>query len=121
MNETQHLAPARVGVSFSPHWVNAWFVRLFATPYASLDGREFECGWRDELVIEGSTGEHHLETYIKYGRATSRLGVGAVSIALSAGRIVQVVSRNGWANHMPFLPTVTDAPALGSARAASAE
>jgi len=30
-------------VTFRPHWVNGWFVRLFARPYVSVDGEVIRC------------------------------------------------------------------------------
>ncbi len=95
-------------VTVSPHWVNASILVPLARPFVRIDGTEHHAEWKQELALPVEAGEHLVETFIRYNGFKARLGTGRVTVTVHEGRDVEITARNGWANHMPFVPTVVD-------------
>ena len=99
MSPTAHLT-----LRFAPHRVNGWFLRLFALPYARVDGREHPCRWGEALTLDLAPGSHRLESFLRYRGTKAELGTGSIEFTAAPDDDLQVTSRNGWANHTPFVP-----------------
>ena len=92
-------------VTFRPHWINGWFVRLFARPYVSVDGEVIRCSWSNPTQIQTAPGTRQLQSFIRYRRLIpGDLGCGELTVALLPGSRTRVMVSNGWANHTPFTP-----------------
>lgn len=50
------MATSRVVVSFRPHWVDGWWLRLFTLPFADVDGHEVSCSWGQETSVGADPG-----------------------------------------------------------------
>lgn len=96
-------------VTVSPHWVNASILLPLARPFVRIDETEHEAEWKHEIAVRVDAGEHLVETFLRYKGFGARLGTGRVTVTVHQGRDVSIAARNGWANHMPLVPTVVDA------------
>jgi hypothetical protein len=84
------------------HWVNAWFLCLFARPRLLVDGEESELSWREALRVEASPGDHEVGVGVRYfGRGQLR-GCARTRVTAPEGGEVALIARNGLFNHEPF-------------------
>ncbi len=98
----------KILVTVSPHWVNASILVPLARPFVRIDGTEHDAEWKQQIEVPVDTGKHLVETFIRYKGFKARLGTGRVTVTVHQGRDVEIAACNGWANHMPFVPTVVD-------------
>lgn len=87
------------------HWVNGWFLRLFARPVVRLDGIDHVARWARPLEIEVAAGSHEVGVGARYRGTVSVLGVAESRIEVTEGQRVAVQARNGFFNHRPFTVT----------------
>lgn len=91
-------------VTVSPHWINAWVLLPLARPFVQVDGAELVARWDHTQVLSVDAGEHLVETFIRYKGFQAKLGIGTLKVEVHQGEEVEIAARNGWANHMPFVP-----------------
>lgn len=87
-----------------PHWVNASLLMPLARPFVRVDGDELIARWKHPLELPVVAGKHLVETFIRYRGFNAELGTGKLTLEVQPGEDLEVVARNGWANHMPFVP-----------------
>lgn len=92
-----------VTVTPRTHWVNGWFVRLFARPVVRLDGIDHEARWGRPLQVEATVGSHEVGVGARYRGTASILGVAGSHIEVPEGQHIAVEARNGFFNHQPFV------------------
>ncbi|MEO7122049.1 MAG: hypothetical protein ABI400_02815 [Lacisediminihabitans sp.] len=95
-------SPATVRVLFRPNWVNVWFFRLLAKPYALVAGNEHECDWKSPTDLTVGSGKLRVTVDVRYRGTHSNLGAGIFDGNISAGETLSLVARNGVMNQMPF-------------------
>lgn len=93
---------ATVRVLFRPNWVNGWFLRLLAKPYALVAGIEHECDWKLPTDLNVDAGSLRVIVYVRYRTTHSNLGTGIFDGNISVGETLSLVARNGVMNQTPF-------------------
>lgn len=93
---------AVVRVLFRPNWVNGWFFRLAAKPYALVAGGEHECDWKSPTDLNVDAGKLRVAVYVRYRGTRSNLGTGIFDGNISAKETLALVARNGVMNQTPF-------------------
>lgn len=104
-----HDGAMQLSVTMTPHWINATVLLPLAHPFVRLDGAEHLARWKHPLVLPVEAGEHLVETFLRYKGFSTELGTGRLTIEVQRGVDLEVAARNGWANHMPFLPQLVPA------------
>ena len=93
---------AAITVLPKPHWINGWFLRLFAQPYVLVDDVEHAAQWGRGLKIETSPGRHTVVVGARYHRTKALLGVAATEVEAQANQHVGLIAQNGPLNHQAF-------------------
>ncbi len=94
-----------IRVAVAGHWINAWFMRLFARPYVVVDGRRRRARWGKPVTFDVPETDVELGAGIRYFDRGPLLGYEprAVRVGeLSADSSGVLVFRNGLLNHQPF-------------------
>ncbi len=99
----------QLSATITPHWANAGILLPLARPFVRLDGAEHLARWRRPLVLPVEAGAHRVETFFRYRGFNAELGAGGVTVTVQPGVDLEVTSRNGWANHVPFRPQLVSA------------
>lgn len=94
------------------HWLNGWFLRLFARPIVRFDGVDHVALWAQPLQIEAAAGSHEVAVGARYRGTASVLGIAESRVEVAEGQQVAVEARNGFFNHQPFTVTASE-PARG--------
>jgi hypothetical protein len=105
---------ALIAVDFRADRVNGWFLRMLATPFVSVDGRETRGSWRSPTGIRVEPGTYRVACFVRYRGTRARLGAQPRDVEVGAGSRVMVTARNGPLNHQPFALTVRREPPAGS-------
>lgn len=92
-----------VTVTPRTHWVNGWFLRLFARPVVRFDGVDHDARWGRPLQVKAAVGSHEVGVGARYRGWASVLGVAELRIEVAAEKHVAVEARNGFFNHQPFV------------------
>ena len=95
-------------LTVSAHWVNRWFLVLFARPYARVDGREQPLDWGRPARVPTSPGTHSVTVYLRYRGTRANLGTGRIDVPVAAGKVTAVTAVNGVLNDTPFRPRLAD-------------
>ncbi|MDK7138180.1 hypothetical protein QP414_02520 [Corynebacterium simulans] len=90
------------------HWINGWFLRLFARPVVRFDGVDHAAVWAQPLSIETAAGAHEVAVGARYRGTASVLGVAETRIEVADGQQVVLEARNGFFNHQPFTVTAPE-------------
>ena len=106
----------RIQVTVRPHRVNAVVLRALARAFVLVDGGEHPAAWGEPLVVAVAAGQHEVAAFLRYRGTRASLGTGRLVVAVTAGQVTGVEARNGWANHMPFVPRLAAAPVPGQRR-----
>ena len=94
-------------IELKPHWINGWFVRLFAKPALIVDSKEYPLSWTDstEVEIDDASGAT-IGVGIRYFRGGRLLGVHKTVLPSDSephnGPVV-LTFRNGPWDHDPFV------------------
>jgi hypothetical protein len=98
-------------VQCNTHWINGWFLRLYARAVIRIDGVEYPARWGRPVAIEVGTGDHTVAVGARYRGTRSLLGAIDTRVFAKPGKPVFVNARNGFFNHQPFtITTTTKAP-----------
>lgn len=92
-------------VEFTPSWVNGWFVRAFARPVVSIDGRAAPGRWSAPVERAVDDGTHLIGAGIRYIGTPWILGMRPRSFTTDARAPLRLMARNGPLNSDPFLLT----------------
>lgn len=96
----------RIRVHVTTHWVNGWFVCLFARPFVVIDDAEHRTSFREPLTARVSGDSVSVGAGIRYGGTRRLMGCEpeVIDIPEDAGPStpIEVVLRNGFWNHAPF-------------------
>lgn len=84
------------------HWLNGWFLRMFARPVVRVGGVEHTAAWGHPLRTNVAAGTHDVGVGARYRGSASPLGVSKLTIEVAAGDSVELSARNGLFNHQPF-------------------
>lgn len=97
---------ACICVHVMTHWVNGWFIRLFARPFLVIDDVEHRASFREPLMVRVSGDSVSVGAGIRYGGTRTLMGCEpeVIDIQGDAGpsRPIEVVLKNGFWNHAPF-------------------
>ncbi|WP_147441009.1 hypothetical protein [Mycetocola zhadangensis] len=93
---------ATLTVTPETHWLNGWFLRLFARPYVLVDGVEVLAHWGGPCVIPVEPGRHVVAVGARYLRTRPLLGVDSAHVSVEPGQEMRLRARNGALNHQPF-------------------
>lgn len=95
----------RVRVVVRPHWMNGWFMRLFATPYVVVDGQERAVRFNREAEFSTEKPVAAVAAGIRYARRGALLGDVEERVELRGGpgEVTRIEFRNGVFNHDPFV------------------
>ena len=88
------------------HWMNGWFLRMFARPVVRVDGADHAAQWSRPLTRAVAPGVHRVGAGARYRGFSSVLGVEEASVEVREGEQRLFEARNGFFNHEPF--TVTE-------------
>lgn len=91
-----------IATTFRPNRVNGWFLRLFARPFAIVDGTRHAAGWLSPLRVTCEPGDHEVTVGVRYRGSSRDLGVTSLTVPLAAGEVISLVAVNGPLNHQPF-------------------
>jgi hypothetical protein len=97
-----------VDISVTGHWLNAWFMRLFARPYMVIDGKRHRVRWSEPNRINVDADEVELGAGIRYFDRGGLLGFEPERVEIQAraaqdpDATVSIILRNGFLNHTPF-------------------
>lgn len=98
------MAPAHIQVK--THWLNGWFIGLFARPFVVVDHIEYETAWGSSLRVTIPSGTVCIGAGIRYTRRGQLLGWApqqrTVTPTHQASAQLQIIFRNGPWNHSPF-------------------
>lgn len=89
------------------HWINGWFLRLFAKPVVRVDGVDHAARWSRQLRVDVSEGTHSVGVGARYRGTSAVLGIEESRIKVADGQCVDLEARNGLFNHQPFTVTPT--------------
>jgi uncharacterized protein YhfF len=92
-----------ISVTPQPHWVNGWFLRLFARPSLRVDGIDRVGRWGHATVIGVEPGIHRVSVGAQYRGTRTALGSVVTDVPVSADERAEMVARNGFLNHQPFV------------------
>lgn len=102
---------AKLSVSFKPHPVNGWWLRLFAVPYVAVDADVTACSWNRGTIVDARPGPHQIRTFIRYRRLIpGDLGTGQLEVDLAVGQTIHIQASNGFTNDSPFTPRIITRP-----------
>lgn len=91
------------------HWINGWFLWLFALPCAIVDGIEHKMSWRSPLALELQAGEHEVAVGFRYRCTKPCLGRLPAVVQVESGQRLVLQARNGALNSDPFMIYTTNA------------
>lgn len=95
-----------IRVRVKTHWINGWFVRLFARPFVVIDDEEYRASFGKSLTVEVEGDGARVGAGIRYGSKGGLMGCEPEEIHARGGsspeRPIDVVLRNGFWNHTPF-------------------
>nr|WP_297429520.1 hypothetical protein [uncultured Actinotalea sp.] len=97
---------SRASVRVRAHWVNGWFLRLFARPVVVVDGVEVPARWGQATELELPDRPSRIGAGVRYRGTRALLGCEPEEVAPLptadgvAPRTVEL--RNGPWNHSPF-------------------
>lgn len=94
-------------IELKPHWINGWFLRLFAKPALAVGAKEYPLSWTapTEVEIDGAPGVT-IGVGIRYFRGGRLLGVRMTDLPVGSADSsgpVDLTFRNGMRNHDPFV------------------
>jgi len=89
-------------VVIETHWLNGWFLRLFATPYVVTGSAEQEARWGATATVPAGGDREGVGVGVRYFNRGSLLGLEKVMVALPQSGATTLVFRNGFWNHDPF-------------------
>jgi uncharacterized protein YhfF len=92
-----------ISVTPQPHWFNGWFLRLFARPSLRVDGIDRVGRWGHATVIVVEPGIHRVSVGAQYRGTRTALGAVVTDVCVAADEQAEVVARNGFFNHQPFV------------------
>lgn len=102
---------AKLAVSFKPHPVNGWWLRLFSVPYVAVDAGVTACSWTRDTIVDAQPGRHRIRTFIRYRRLIpGDLGTGTLEVDLGEGQTIHVQASNGLTNDSAFTPRIIAQP-----------
>ena len=94
-------------IELKPHWINGWFLRLFAKPALVVDSREYPLSWTASTKVEiDDASPATIGVGIRYFRDGRLLGVHKTELPRDPGPHhgpVVLTFRNGIWNHDPFV------------------
>ena len=93
---------ATITVTPETHWLNGWFLRLFARPYVRVDDVEELASWGDPFRFPVAPGRHVVAVGVRYRGTKSLLGADGASVSVEPGQDLRLMARNGALNHQPF-------------------
>ena len=88
------------------HWINGWFLRVFARPAVLVDGTEHSGRWGRPTDVHVEPGLHAVAVGARYRGTTGLLGLDEAEVEVASGRRLLVVAKNGLVNHQPFTVVV---------------
>jgi hypothetical protein len=94
-------------IELKPHWINGWFLRLFAKPALIVGTREYPLSWvtSTEVEIDDDCGAT-VGVGIRYLRRGRLLGLRMTELPRGSephSESVGLTFRNGMLNHDPFV------------------
>lgn len=95
------------------HWINGWFLRLFARPVIRFDGVDHTARWGQPYRVDAGAGAHRIAVGARYRGGTGALGLVESRVEIGAGQRLILEARNGFFNHQPFIVTPPRKPAVG--------
>lgn len=94
-------------IELKPHWVNGWFLRLFAKPALVVGSREYPLSWTASTEVEVDDASRiMIGVGIRYFRGGRLLGVHGTELPREPAPQngpVDLTFRNGLWNHGPFV------------------
>lgn len=84
------------------HWLNGWFLRLFARAAVRVDGVEYAAHWGRPVIVEVVAGDHRVAVGARYRGTRPLLGAVEARVSAKPAETVLVNARNGFFNHQPF-------------------
>ena len=88
-----------ITVTFAPHTVNGWFIRMAARPIVSVDGHVSEGLWSAPMRVETPDAPSQVAAGIRYRWAMTKNLLGP-SVTAQPG--AQLTAANGARNGAPF-------------------
>ncbi|MEV0985282.1 hypothetical protein AB0I45_13145 [Brevibacterium sp. NPDC049920] len=95
-----------VTVTPRTHWINGWFLRIFARPVVIVDDVEHRAGWDRALRVDVAAGRHRVAVGACYRGTSSIVGAEESSLEVDHGQVIAVEAKNGVFNHHPFTVAV---------------
>ncbi|MGP9683883.1 hypothetical protein [Brachybacterium sp. AOP3-A1-3] len=98
--------PSTLAVVPQTHWVNGWFLRIFARPVVLVDGTEHSGRWGQPTEVHVEPGLHTVAVGARYRGTSGTLGLDEAEVDVDSGRRLLVTATNGFFNHQPFTVAV---------------
>lgn len=97
---------AQIELKVTGHWMSYWFLRVFATPVALINGVAHDLRWAEFETLRVEPGRVELGVSVRYGKRDLIGGLAPLEPAqldFAPGQVRRFVSQNGFVNHSPFL------------------
>lgn len=87
------------------HWISNWFLRIFATPVALIDGQAHTLRWGEFSTLPVVPGRVEVGVGVRYGNREvlgSMTPLETAHLDIAPGQTRRFEARNGVLNHSPF-------------------
>lgn len=88
-----------ITVTFAPHAVNGWFVKIAARPIVSVDGHVTEGSWSTPMTIDAPDAASQVAAGIRYRWLLKKNLLGPAVTTQPGARLT---AANGTRNGAPF-------------------
>nr|BFF07223.1 hypothetical protein GCM10023233_21920 [Brevibacterium otitidis] len=93
----------RIRVYVKTHWMNGWFIRMFASPVVCVNDRQFPASFTEPTVVSVDVHALRIGAGIRYFSRGPVLGCEPELFRVDESfNEVNVVLKNGFWNHSPF-------------------
>lgn len=93
----------RILVYVKTHWVNGWFIRMFASPVVCVNDRQLPASFSEPTVVSVEDHALRIGAGIRYFSRGPVLGCEPELFRVDESlNEVSVVLKNGFWNHSPF-------------------